>query len=387
MAINKNIYWDEINIVSNNFKKEDRFAAKFKGKIKFIYDYSSLVIHYFHYELEMCEIDILTTQSWFKSMNTNFKKREKVFSLLGLQQKPRASKIDHHLVNLSQDQLKKLNHFLKYDYESTIKNIIALTRGSNPSGELMSPNNAPIILEKEDLYFKNNFAIFFTNFFYPIVEIEDLREQIFNDTSKKQNYFQLFVQKATQQDSKFFKILKIIQYLSNHNKNFYERKDLGKKKLKELKELISIKNIEKDIKNSRQKFQQNIAKQQNMLFDFLPKEKAHIWPVSEIKRELIKIDKQSNNQNEYQKLLFAIEDYENCLVLSPDLHTAFDKNWFTFDEVTGHLIFMENNKEIQEFRTQLVKDGRINKIIQIPPKFFTKNRQKYLEKRNKKHII
>ncbi|UVT33009.1 hypothetical protein V2P29_00190 [Mesomycoplasma hyorhinis] len=172
MAINKNIYWDEINIVSNNFKKEDKFAAKFKGKIKFIYDYSSLVIHYFHYELEMCEIDILTTQSWFKSMNTNFKKREKVFSLLGLQQKPRASKIDHHLVNLSQDQLKKLNHFLKYDYESTIKNIIALTRGSNPSGELMSPNNAPIILEKEDVYFKNNFAIFFTNFFTQLLKLK-----------------------------------------------------------------------------------------------------------------------------------------------------------------------------------------------------------------------
>lgn len=93
MAINKNIYWDEINIVSNNFKKEDKFAAKFKGKIKFIYDYSSLVIHYFHYELKMCEIDILTTQSWFKSMNTNFKKREKVFSLLGLQQNHELQKL------------------------------------------------------------------------------------------------------------------------------------------------------------------------------------------------------------------------------------------------------------------------------------------------------
>ena len=59
MVINKNIYWDEINIVLNNFKKEDKFVVKFKGKIKFIYDYLFLVIYYFYYELKMCEIDIL----------------------------------------------------------------------------------------------------------------------------------------------------------------------------------------------------------------------------------------------------------------------------------------------------------------------------------------
>lgn len=383
----KNVFWDEISIITNNFKKEEQKAAKFKGKIKFIYDSRSLVIRHFYYELQMCEIDSLTTQSWFESKTTNFRTREEVFSFLGLSQKPRPFRSEHDIVELDWAQLKKLNNYLKHSYKSTIKNFIPLIRGSNPSGELLSPDNAPIILEEKVPFFKSNFSLFFTNFFEEYEEITSQKEEIFANEKMQHNYFKLLQEKAQNPNSKFSKILEIIKYLSNPNLFNHKRKEMGKQKIEELKKLISTENIEKLVQKSRQRFTQNVEKFSNKIFDFSYTEKAHIWPVSDIKNKLIEIDKQHNNEKQFLDYLKAIEDFENYLNLTPNLHTAFDKYWFTFDEETGRLKFKENNKKTLQFKEEISKNGEIDKILQIPLPFLTKNRKKYLEKRNKQHII
>ncbi|MDW2830011.1 HNH endonuclease [Mesomycoplasma ovipneumoniae] len=302
-----------------------------------------------------------------------YKKREEFFN--SLEQKvvqkdrPPRSKIYNQddLQILNNDEIKRLNKLLREpNFLTTIKNLYKFIYGSNPSGELFIPENAPIILDDEGKFGKNTsyFALFFTHY-------SDFKNNnyeydgIYKDLKllDNKNYFDRF--KVAPENSNLYKVYQSLVNLTS-NKHSIES---GKKVLTEIKKYLSLDKINSLVKKERRKII-NIKIDSINILDLdrqMPLEKAHIFPVEKIKEKIVKLVNRESyklTSDEVKKLVKKITEAHNLIALDSTSHSQFDTNKFTWDYNNGKL-------EINCCNSQQKCEHISNKITDLPKEKIT----------------
>lgn len=313
-----------------------------------------------------------------------FVREKEFFDLIRQKQKPREfntkTYTKNDLLSLNEKEIEKINFFIKSKIKK-IKSLYNFIFGANPAGELYLPKNAPIIMENPQEFFEHNFAIFFEN--YSILSssenIKNEYKNIYKDEDLKMDYFSLF--KIIKPNSKMSEVLKLIVKLHEPKISI----ESGKNILTKIKNLLSIKNIEKIVNEKRSKV--NAININNINIFNLPTnnklEKAHIYPVSWIKDDLIKLVMLENkiiDSSDFKKIANKISDPKNLIALEPTLHRKFDSNHFTWRHDNGFIIYEKN-----EFNKQ--EDNLYNKIKQLPLKELDQSTINYLKDRNNENRI
>lgn len=397
------------------FKKSGKNSASFSGKLYFIYDSISGFIKSWKWSIEEALIDLFTTEAHFGTKQGN-KRQKFLFSInKNFQMKKRIKKTQHDLMSLNQDEIENLNKYLN-SQDITIKNVIYLIKGSNPSGEVLRPSSAEL---KSKLKFQNeiidsNFAIFFNNFsldkknYFRTSWEEDF------DENSKENYLDVLNEideEKKDKTSKRERVLKgkIIDLFfepSNFEESILTKQEINKKfknwqeKLqKRLTEATNyIGKINELVKKERTKYSAILQKD----FDYykvwnLSKyetQKCHIISYKYIKNWAIKyvlfnLQRKESNldviNEKLQEKLNWISNPKNFLNFPNELHRIFDKDKFNYDSKSGFLI--ETTKEELISKLPNFKD-LINKYFYIieqkyldeERKYFLKKRQEIIEK-------
>ncbi|MGZ9414317.1 MAG4270 family putative restriction endonuclease [Mycoplasma sp. 5370] len=378
---NPKLVWNSFDVETKNYDSKTTTSASFKGKFYFIYMKESLVIVDYFFKLDECFIDLKTTERWFRDKIAMFKKRDELFNLLGFTQEKRLSLSDRKLVKLNEKELSIINNFLKDNFRNeTIKNIITLVRGSNPAGELSKPENAPLILSKENEIFKRNFHLFFKNFSTKLNNNISNYEKIYYQTSLEYDYIEEFKAKINNKKES-----------TNIFKNIYESIKIINSNDSPEKKKIYLNNLNL-ISRQKETLEKTIEKERSKInqvnvFPFSrsePIEKAHFFPVYKIKMMIINywysnFNTENKDDTEINKLLNFISDKENYLNLSPTLHKKFDDNNFTFNSENGEIVFLDKENMNDYCKNNPV----LCKIIEkIPEQQLTEKRKKFLDYRN-----
>ncbi|WXA51908.1 HNH endonuclease [Mycoplasmopsis cynos] len=372
----------EFNIETSNWNKNTN-SSKFRGKIIIIFHKETLILYAYRIIIDECYIDLKTTKSWFESNNNNFKRREELFRKLNLKQEIRNHLNENKLVHIKPNEYEKLNiinDYLLNEYKSTIKNIKSLLSGNNPTGELKNHQNAPIIISESVDILEQNFSIFFEN--YSFFKENKYDFSIYFEPSnfnnlETLNYINLL--KETQ-NTRIKNLIKNITLLLIKKTN-----DMGKSIIKEFHKLLNLPKINKLIQERRHKYYKNIKLDKHFVFEPINKkttERAHIYPVSRIKEEVIsKLINENKDLDslEIQKKLDEISDINNYINLPSELHTLFDSNLFTYNEHSGMLQIYNYNEEIDDYYINWLK----TKFNKIPDIHFNKERRRYFTLRNK----
>ncbi|QEH62013.1 hypothetical protein SCHIN_v1c08180 [Spiroplasma chinense] len=369
MSKQSDLYVVELPIIRRNFSATN--SAKFKGVLKIISNKFGIIKDWkitFH-ELWL---DLSTTPSWFDGKKDIFKIREKLFEELNLKQIPRKNQNHNEIRHLNSNEIEIVNEFLnnRNKYRSTIKNILTVLKGSNPSGEVKNPWSAEMILD----YSGNikNFAVL----------IGDL-------ISKRPNYFDLYEINAKKISlEEFTNLNEVIKKLFIF---MQESKDSGQFKIymEQVKDYYKKycdyeKEAEKIARNERNKYSTNIIRYytgQNIPCPFgfswndnWNYQKCHIYEYYML-RDKIEECLYTNNVNECNKYLAMISDPENFIPLPEELHRKFDKHTFTY--VNGVLkVVNDEGKRIKEL-------GLLNNYLVIQRPFFSDKKNYYFEMRNK----
>ncbi|CAT05331.1 Uncharacterised protein [Mesomycoplasma conjunctivae] len=347
--------WSKLKIKSKHFSV-NKDKPQFKGKIFFVYDIESLVIHHFYIQINSCVMSKLVTKKHredHEQYHINrtsccyYKKREEFFNSLEQKvvQKDRKdrSKIysQDDLQILDNDEIVHLNQLLlKPNFLTTIKNLYKFIYGSNPSGELFMPENAPIILDDEGNFDKNMsyFALFFTHysdFKNNNYEYDGIYKDI--DLLDGKNYFDRF--KDAPNNSKLYKVYQSLVKLTSNKFSI----ESGKKVLAEIKEYLSLDQINSLVKKERIKIK-NIKIDSINILDLdkqIPLDKAHIFPVERIKDKIVKlVNRENYNLTSHQVKYFVkkITEAHNLIALDKKSHSQFDTNKFTWDSNNGKLV-------------------------------------------------
>ncbi|MHA0305592.1 MAG4270 family putative restriction endonuclease [Mesomycoplasma ovipneumoniae] len=359
--MSKTLRWSSLKIKSKHFSENKKDKPQFKGEIFFVYDTESLVIHHFYIQINSCVMSKLVTKSHReeheqKCINKTrccyYKKREEFFNSLKQKvvqkDRPPRSKIYNQddLQILNNDETKRLNKLLrKPNFLTTIKNLYKFIYGSNPSGELFIPENAPIILDDEGNFDKNisYFALFFTyysdfkNNNYEYDEYDGIYkdDDLFEDGK---NYFDRF--KDAPKNSKLHKVYQWLEKLISKKSS----KESGKKVLAEIKKYLSLDQINSLVKKERRKMQ-NIKIDSINILDLdkqkKPLDKAHIFPVERIKEEIVKLVNRESyelDSRQVKDFLKKITEAHNLIALDRNSHSQFDTNKFTWDYNNGKLV-------------------------------------------------
>ncbi|WP_069097878.1 MAG4270 family putative restriction endonuclease [Mesomycoplasma ovipneumoniae] len=351
--MSKTLRWSKLKIKSKHFSG-NKNKPQFKGEIFFVYDIESLVIHHFYIEINSCVMSKLVTKKHREDHEQNhinktrccyYKKREEFFNSLKQKvvQKDRKnrSKIYNQddLQILNKYEIEHLNQLLKTNFLTTIKNLYKFIYGSNPSGELFKPKNAPIILDDDGKFDKNTsyFALFFTHY-------SDFKNNnyeydgIYKDPEllDNKNYFDWF--KDAPKNSNLHKVYQSLVNLTS-NKHSIES---GKKVLAEIKEYLSLDQINSLVKKERRKIT-NIKIDYINILDLdkqMPLEKAHIFPVEKIKEKIVKLVNRESyelDSRQVKDFLKKIAEAHNLIALDSTSHSQFDTNKFTWNYNNGKL--------------------------------------------------
>ncbi|WP_027121318.1 MAG4270 family putative restriction endonuclease [Mycoplasma leonicaptivi] len=367
-------------IKSRSFNKNYN-KSKFIGKIEFIYDSRIFVLIAYRIIISECWIDLATTESWLDSKNSSFKRRDELFTKLNLEQIVRSNSTKNKIVHINDvGRLKIINDYLENEYKSTIKNVDSLFSGSNPSGELSNSKKAPIIAKDPQNIIDKNFAIFFKN--YSIFEeknysFKDYWSDLIYQEIKYENYFNSI---ANSKNENIKKLVKFIKKLNQNNDNH-----TGKLIVNFIKQIVDIQKINNKIAQKRREFAKNIKNKKEDIFEFTSlvlKENAHIYSVSNIKNKIIQeiIENSFDIENKRIKELFNyISDENNYLNLDSNLHTIFDKEYFTYDDTNGKIIILNEEKINQSKLLDLLN----NNYSVIPRKYLNERRRYFLNLRNK----
>ncbi|WP_434336853.1 MAG4270 family putative restriction endonuclease [Mesomycoplasma conjunctivae] len=347
--------WSKLKIKSKHFSA-NKDKPQFKGEIFFVYDIESLVIHHFYIQINSCVMSKLVTKKHredHEQYHINrtsccyYKKREEFFN--SLEQKVVQKDRKDRSKIYSQDDLKILNNdeivhlnqlLLKPNFLTTIKNLYKFIYGSNPSGELFIPENAPIILDDETNFDKNMsyFALFFTHysdFKNNNYEYDGIYKDI--DLLDSKNYFDRF--KDAPNNSKLYKVYQSLVKLTSNKFSI----ESGKKVLAEIKEYLSLDQINSLVKKERIKIK-NIKIDSINILDLdkqIPLDKAHIFPVERIKDKIVKlVNRENYNLTSHQVKYFVkkITEAHNLIALDKKSHSQFDTNKFTWDSNNGKLL-------------------------------------------------
>ena len=362
-------------------------AAKFKGKILFWSNEYGIIVRW-EYLFTCIDLDTLTTKSAFIDKRKWFKSREELFNLLEInEQKIRDNRNDHKFIKLSIEQIGIFNNYINNKYNSTLKNIIGIIKGSNPNGEIEKPENAEMILSKEEELIGLNFVVIF----------DDLKLKTkLNDEDEKElkNYCSDLSLKEYLNKNKYVK--QLFDKLQSNN-DFKDKESYFTRIREYTKQYSNVhSDVDKWVEKERGKFRKNVT---NMIdknpgmIAFLREEvskttfdKAHIFPVFIYKKEIIKIKlknnfKQNMKDQDIDEILGKISDNNNFLPLSPTIHKLFDNPIHTpdisFCHKTGKCIFAKSDKIKDKDKTEIE-----NHYKEINHNFLTKERASYLKNRN-----
>lgn len=363
MSLNKiKTFKVEIPITRKNYLKTN--SAKFKGNLHIVCNKDGIV-----YDWKICLkevfVDLNTTRSWFASKTKNFQRRENLFKELELKQEERKSSESHNLVKLNSKQLKKLNDFLndRNKYDSTIKNIVALLKGNNPSGEAKNPQSAELIIDDDSAF--QNFVILLddlmmkvkTDFSSVALGAEKISYETFAGLNDELHGAFKYMQNKKNLNSWVTYLDGIKKYYAKYNKKII----LANNKANRARSQFS-KNIDL-----------NIHKFPFMLRSSNQFEKCHIVEFRHLRDQIIELSGKENN--DIDKYLNKIKDFENFLPLPNEIHRKFDANYFTYT-LDGHIwpLKYEGKKFIDEYVTK--------RFWKIQSFFLTKKRKEYLNERN-----
>ncbi|MHA0315557.1 MAG4270 family putative restriction endonuclease [Mesomycoplasma ovipneumoniae] len=381
--------WSKLKIKSKNFPT-NKLKPQFKGEIFFIYDIETLVIHHFYIQINSCVMSKLVTQRLRKFHEREhinrtrccyYKKREEFFNSLKQKvvQKDRESKIYNQddLQILNNDEIVHLNKLLQEPkFLTTIKSLSTFIYGTNPTGELLKPENAPIILDDEGKFGKNTsyFALFFTHYSdfkkNNKNEYDGIYKNIYkdNDLLDDKNYFDRF--KEAPNNSKLYNVYKLFVKLTSNKLSI----ESGKKVLVDIKKHLSLDQINSLVKKERRKIQ-NIKIDSINILDLdkqkKPLDKAHIFPVERIKDKIVKlvnIESYELDSRQVKDFLKKITEAHNLIALDKNSHSQFDTNKFTWDYNNGKLVIKCCNsrqkcKHISNEITDLPKEKITDDIL------------------------
>lgn len=396
--ISNNLRWWEFEVESRNYNnsKNSGCRPKFRGKIRFTYNESSLEIYNFYYLFDDFTFSLLATPSWFEKknhsclnnrqtflndINNNFQVNKKQLR----RPSPKHKYNEDDLFTLNKQQLNFLNSNSQ-KYLSTIKSLDAFITGSNPSGEELNPNNAPIIMSKNQDFFGKNFALFFK--YYTINENNYSNDFNFKKFKElKEDYFAKFRELTTKKNSKFKELKKYVEELNKHydfkteNDKTYI-KSLRKQTIANIEKILSLKEINKQVEIERKKVPKTELKEINVfgLSETYRLERAHIFSVADIRALLIKtikIDNVDLKDEKIENILSFISNPNNLIALDPTTHSKFDNFDFTWNESNGLLCEL---KDMNDFKSNDYKS--FIKIKQIPDNYLN-DRKIFLYERNK----
>lgn len=377
--------WSKLKIKS---KSENKDKPQFKGEIFFVYDIKSLVIHHFYIQVNSCVMSKLVTKSHREDHEQHdinktsccyYKKREEFFNSLEQKvvQKDRKnrSKIYNQddLQILNNDEIVHLNQLLREpNFLTSIKNFYKFIYGSNPSGELFKPKNAPIILDDEGNSDKNisYFALFFTHysdFENNNYEYDGIYKNIYKDNGlfDRKNYFDRF--KDAPNNSKLHEVYQSLVKLTSDKLSI----ESGKKVLADIKKHLSLDQINSLVEKERTKMK-NIKIDSINILDLdkqIPLDKAHIFPVKWIKDKIVRLVNRESyklTSDEVKKLVKKITEAHNLIALDSTSHSQFDTNKFTWDYNNGKL-------EINCCNSQQKCEHISNKITDLPKEKITRD--------------
>ena len=396
------LYKFEYNIQTKNYFDDKSNSARLRGILQFLADSNG---HILSWKINFLEVwmDIYTTQSWIRKLNSNFLVRKELFEYIfddKIIQEPRPNLSANKLILLNDMEIKKLNEWFSLNYKSTLKNIIAIIKGNNPGGSFTSPNNAEIVITNVDSFYKGNLIMFI--------------DKIINLSTK--NAYKNFLNSNLNNfwNNQLSKI-NYLEYLSERNPLLFYFLKILCTNIKNLRDLLQK-------KNDTQKCLENIESKMNEYFDFanvanrklnnarnsLPPlediivfegtqhlfthfDKAHIYPFSQIKNDTLKLladkclDHCKINQNFDSKQIneivnngiYQIKSVDNLLNLPKNIHNIFDKNYFTYNQ-NGEIIYREK-KIIKPFELSTIEKY----FSKIPYQKLSDLRKYFILQRNK----
>lgn len=369
----------KVNIPFERYRFHETKSAKYKGDLT-IFSNEFGIIYDWRINFSSLYIDVCTTESIMKERKLRYKRREELLSLIGLKQRTRKvinGKKENDIIELSTSQIREVESYFndRTKYMSTLKNIVGIIKGNNPTGEFAKPESAEMICSDKKVI---------KNFLLLIDELTD-----FNPLDNKG--------KALNPECYQAEEISIVEFANlNHRiKNSFNYLQLNKSSdeyehwVNSIKEYVSQfkvrhNEIKKAITRARQKYIFNLSSyNENAFDDFIPNdegEKAHIYDVWRIKEEAIKL--YDKGREAWMKKIAEIEDPNNYIPLDRTIHHHFDSNKITYD-LDGNLIPVDERGQ-ELVHNVLERNPHYSKFFKINCTFLNSKRKEYLLRRNKK---
>ncbi|WP_427867463.1 MAG4270 family putative restriction endonuclease [Mycoplasmopsis arginini] len=421
MSINWLNIWERckkysFDFISKNYYNNNSKSSKFKGKIDLLFSEDENFILYWEIKFTELAIDLYTTKSWFKEKNKNFRYRENLLEYINkmcnknYSQEERPKKISNKTIFLGSDELRFVNQwFNSKEYQSTLKNIIAIIKGNNPCGSAKNPNNSEMIwdISEEKTRFskyKNNLIMLLDDIFYfdrrySEIDKDDLKQfREFEISQDLHNWLDKILNENNQGSIKeeIRNYIKFINSEIENKKNTIE--NFSKRIKQEINETkVLFNEAKKQIKAERSRVSTITV---NVFGDSDASENAHIYQIKDINYDIEKelekmlnnfkknsISKHSNNNIfkcykdkislEFDRIMkkfkLYVTDKDNLLNLTATVHRLYDKDYFYYDE-SGKIILLKKIKENDRILIELYK--------QIPKNCLSKKRKEYIRLRN-----
>ncbi|AWX69384.1 MAG4270 family putative restriction endonuclease [[Mycoplasma] anseris] len=371
------------NYLNNNFK-----TGHFKGYVDVLIEPQKMLIFHREIHFESFAIDLATTESWILKENSNYQTRKSLLDFLNQMHQTNIIQTirqdNNNLFVFNNEQLQTLNEWITNN-KITFNNLIALVRGSNPSGKFKNLKAGQLVCldfnKEEDLknVLCNTFfdAIFLNDF---VLENDDLRNFKRMKSNSAEFFLNQILKSNEKKDNHAFEFLNCLLF-DEYNENKINKLKLLYIELNKEKELIDnhiskyIKLIDKE-RNKVNKLNIQVFKQ------IKEYDRAHIYEIKMIKADLIKYiynlrNQSSINDKEIKKqFIEAVSDKENLLNLDVNSHRAFDKYMFFYD-LDGNI---QINKKFDN-KNWNIYNQNMSIIKKIDNKFLTKKRKFYLNQR------
>lgn len=386
MYIDKNIIRFSYDFSTVNWENN---SGKCKGTIYFDVFSDSGEILDRYIEFKSIKMDIFTTSSWFDRNNSNLRYRESLFKKLWdnkIIQERRPSRRSHKIIELNNNEIELANKWFNSEYKSTLKNIIAIISGNNPTGSFTDPNAAQMYISNDNLEekYRKNFIMFFDKIWE--ISIKDYDKFIKNNIDiMKISYIDFLKLK----NDTLINLLDTLCEYNPKNKNCIVEIYI-KNIEKNLNKLIFLRN---DLRKKIEEYRRKLPNLDYFEVSSTKSQKAHIKNVSIIKNEnFIKLNEVCNlhfikhtlENDEFTKKIEEIHIFakneittkDNLLKMSSHIHELFDDNYFTYSSENGNIIWNKNklNKLTNADKEIILKEySKINDL---------ENRKKFLISRN-----
>ncbi|QDF65256.1 MAG4270 family putative restriction endonuclease [Mycoplasma nasistruthionis] len=374
-----------VPFINKAFKSKIQKSAIVHGIAYFVYDkqLKKFVKSYIQIgigtQYRLADNDLIKTHHW----KTNYETRIQ----LGLSNELTHSD-NYEYRNLLPKEIETINLVLKFKNTTALSQYSYFT-GSNPSGSEKRPQSSPMIIYSSDsAYEKYEFWNFYNSFKHETYKLktnkatkiqwlealEKIQEISLIDFIDKE-YSLSFNEDFRNRNSQEFipknksKYKTWIKDLTDNLINAMKAQRLKNWEYEAFKEKLRnkyVQNVENAIKDGL------ILKEQTTT-DFPLPEKAHIISFS----SLVKLNE--NNEIDPENIEAAISPY-NVLLIDPNIHTLFDKNWITFNPKTLKI----------EKSSSRDKSDWHNFIIDTENPYFTnlaKEQKQFLEKNYQHWLI